>query len=265
MAKRTTTKVPKKTTTTIPKKTVSKKANLARIRDNQRRSRVRRKAYLQELETKWRRCEQMGIEASTEMQLAARKVLDENKKLRILLNQKGVSNEEIDAMFTTSSTPSPTPHDINSPLPNDTLTKLLSITHTPLPMSHPAPQLLTPPSLGSVASLATTPIKCETFPVIYAPSRGPDEQSRDSFEYELYTPSIDPSCLPDQNMGYPGYSYTSCGDVTDIPSMNDPAVKLENAMIPATDFQVDNTNAFTSLTCSFYIPYQDDILYATDK
>ncbi|KAF2432585.1 hypothetical protein EJ08DRAFT_585201, partial [Tothia fuscella] len=67
------------------------KANLARIRDNQRRSRARRKEYLQELETKYRQCEQIGVEASSEMQVAARKVLEENRKLRTLLKSKGMS------------------------------------------------------------------------------------------------------------------------------------------------------------------------------
>ncbi|KAF2268845.1 hypothetical protein CC78DRAFT_529818 [Lojkania enalia] len=72
-----------------------KAQNLARIRDNQRRSRARRKEYLQELEAKLRNCEQMGIEASAEIQSAARKVLDENRKLRALLRERGVSEAEI--------------------------------------------------------------------------------------------------------------------------------------------------------------------------
>ncbi|KAF2690475.1 hypothetical protein K458DRAFT_399780 [Lentithecium fluviatile CBS 122367] len=73
----------------------SKAQNLARIRDNQRRSRARRKEYLHELETKLRSYEQMGIEASTEIQSAARRVLDENRKLRTLLHERGVSDTEI--------------------------------------------------------------------------------------------------------------------------------------------------------------------------
>jgi len=180
------------------------KANLARIRDNQRRSRARRKEYLQELETKWRVCEQMGIEASSEMQTAARKVLDENKKLRILLNQKGVSNDEIDAFASSasSSTPnSPGPHDLPSPLPSVSLAKLLSsrraVSSTPMsrrqqseevppppPMQLPTPQLqtaqLTPlmsmsalsPSPGSVTSSVSTPttiLSPETFPAVHIP------------------------------------------------------------------------------------------------
>lgn len=39
----------------------------------------------------------MGAEASAEIQAAARKVLEENKRLRALLQSQGLSNEEIDA------------------------------------------------------------------------------------------------------------------------------------------------------------------------
>jgi len=40
---------------------------------------------LQEVESKWRLCQKMGIEASAEMQDAAQKVLVENKALRLML------------------------------------------------------------------------------------------------------------------------------------------------------------------------------------
>lgn len=53
-----------------------------RIRENQRRSRARRKEYLQELEQKLRKCEQAGISASVDIQLAARGVAEQNKRLR---------------------------------------------------------------------------------------------------------------------------------------------------------------------------------------
>ncbi|CAG8961647.1 hypothetical protein HYFRA_00006184 [Hymenoscyphus fraxineus] len=76
--------------------TSAEKANLARIRDNQRRSRARRKEYLQELEIKLRQCENIGVEASTELQTAARRVARENKRLRELLAQKGVDDDSIE-------------------------------------------------------------------------------------------------------------------------------------------------------------------------
>lgn len=77
------------------------KANLARIRDNQRRSRARRKGYLQELEARLRQCELQGIEASAEIQLAARKVANENKRLRSLLAQHGVGDDTVEAYIHT--------------------------------------------------------------------------------------------------------------------------------------------------------------------
>jgi hypothetical protein len=80
------------------------KANLARIRDNQRRSRARRKEYLQELEARLRQCELQGIEASSEIQMAARRVADENKKLRGLLAQHGVADDTIETYLQTSPT-----------------------------------------------------------------------------------------------------------------------------------------------------------------
>lgn len=82
----------------------SEKANLARIRDNQRRSRARRKEYLQELEARLRQCELQGIEASSEIQMAARRVADENKKLRAMLAQQGIGEESIETFLQTSPT-----------------------------------------------------------------------------------------------------------------------------------------------------------------
>ncbi|OAA81389.1 hypothetical protein LEL_00934 [Akanthomyces lecanii RCEF 1005] len=75
--------------------TPAQKANLARIRDNQRRSRARRREYLQELEQRLRLCELQGIEATTEVQVAARRVAEENRQLRQLLNEHGFSDEYI--------------------------------------------------------------------------------------------------------------------------------------------------------------------------
>ena len=85
------------------------KANLARIRDNQRRSRARRKEYLQELENSLRQCELQGVEASSEIQAAARRVAEENKKLRAMLSYHGVQNDSIE-MFLTTSPPSVGPN-----------------------------------------------------------------------------------------------------------------------------------------------------------
>ena len=67
-----------------------------RVRDNQRRSRARRKEYIQELEIRLRHCERSGIQASQELQVAARNVALENVRLRTLLKTHGVAENEID-------------------------------------------------------------------------------------------------------------------------------------------------------------------------
>lgn len=74
---------------------LQQKANLARIRDNQRRSRARKREYLQELEQRLRLCELQGIEASSEVQAAARRVAEENRHLRELLHKQGISDDYI--------------------------------------------------------------------------------------------------------------------------------------------------------------------------
>lgn len=71
-------------------------ADLLRTRNNQRRSRARKKEYLQEVETKLRHCESVGAEASAELQRAAQHVAHENRKLRELLIAKGIKREYIE-------------------------------------------------------------------------------------------------------------------------------------------------------------------------
>ncbi|KAK0735807.1 hypothetical protein B0T21DRAFT_368570 [Apiosordaria backusii] len=68
-----------------------KQAHLTRIRTNQRLSRARRKEYISSLEARIREYEEKGVHATLEIQLAARKVAEENKKLRELLGKVGVS------------------------------------------------------------------------------------------------------------------------------------------------------------------------------
>ncbi|MCJ1473566.1 hypothetical protein MMC13_002217 [Lambiella insularis] len=67
----------------------------ARIRNNQRKSRARRKEYLHEVEERLRDFERLGVEASLELQSAARRVADENTRLRSLLKLRGVTDLEI--------------------------------------------------------------------------------------------------------------------------------------------------------------------------
>lgn len=74
-------------------------ANLARIRDNQRRSRARRREYVQDLEARLRRVELQGVEAAAEIQLAARRVAQENRRLRALLNRRGMGDDAIEGLL----------------------------------------------------------------------------------------------------------------------------------------------------------------------
>lgn len=79
------------------------------MRENQRRSRARRKQYLQELEEKFRKCEVVGAQASSEIQSAARRVLEENHRLRSMLKARGVTDQEINSFTNTSVETLPLP------------------------------------------------------------------------------------------------------------------------------------------------------------
>ncbi|KAH7368700.1 hypothetical protein B0T11DRAFT_66742 [Plectosphaerella cucumerina] len=72
-------------------------ANASRIRDNQRRSRARRKEYVEELQRQVQEYEKQGVQASLDIQKAARDVSIENSRLRTLLSHRGVSAPEVDA------------------------------------------------------------------------------------------------------------------------------------------------------------------------
>ncbi|MCJ1277501.1 hypothetical protein MMC21_005314 [Puttea exsequens] len=67
----------------------------ARVRDNQRRSRARRKEYLQELEAKLRKNESLGVQASIDIQSAAKAVLAENARLKKENDQLKDENERM--------------------------------------------------------------------------------------------------------------------------------------------------------------------------
>ncbi|KAM4064260.1 hypothetical protein HRG_012651 [Hirsutella rhossiliensis] len=78
---------------------------LARIRDNQRRSRARRREYVQDLKRRLREYETQGIEASTEVQMAARRVAEENKQLQELFNRHGISDDQITRFLQSGTLP----------------------------------------------------------------------------------------------------------------------------------------------------------------
>lgn len=62
----------------------------ARLRENKRRSRARQKEYVEDLEKRCRETEQRQVAATIEVQVAARKVAEENRRLRELLRRVGV-------------------------------------------------------------------------------------------------------------------------------------------------------------------------------
>ncbi|KAG0634016.1 hypothetical protein HOY80DRAFT_988538 [Tuber brumale] len=79
----------------------SRKANnddprLSRIRENQRRSRARKREYMEDLERRWQKCKEMGVQANVELQQAARKVIEENALLREILAEAGIAQEEVE-------------------------------------------------------------------------------------------------------------------------------------------------------------------------
>lgn len=74
----------------------SRSAALTRIRNNQRRSRARRKEYIGELEDRVQRLERIGPQANAEIQAAARGVLAENALLRSLLGDLSVPITEVE-------------------------------------------------------------------------------------------------------------------------------------------------------------------------
>ncbi|KAF1842799.1 uncharacterized protein K460DRAFT_387079 [Cucurbitaria berberidis CBS 394.84] len=68
-----------------------------RIRENQRRSRNRRAELLNDLQTRVHEFERQGVIATQDMQQAARKVAQDNIRLRSLLALHGVLQEEVDS------------------------------------------------------------------------------------------------------------------------------------------------------------------------
>ncbi|KAI1430925.1 hypothetical protein GGR50DRAFT_690122 [Xylaria sp. CBS 124048] len=82
----------------MPRK-VRPAADTAQNRQNQQRSRARRKAYVAELEARVRAFEEAGVEATLEMQQAARGVAWVNARLMELLATKGVGRDEVDSFL----------------------------------------------------------------------------------------------------------------------------------------------------------------------
>ncbi|EEU33635.1 uncharacterized protein NECHADRAFT_19942, partial [Fusarium vanettenii 77-13-4] len=64
--------------------------------ENKRRYRARRKEYVSDLERRLAEAREQGVKATTEVQSAARKVVEENGQLRDLLRLAGFADEDID-------------------------------------------------------------------------------------------------------------------------------------------------------------------------
>ncbi len=71
-------------------------ARTARLTENKRRYRARQKEYVADLERRLAEARAQGIRATTQVQLAARKVAAENGRLRELLRLAGFDDDEMD-------------------------------------------------------------------------------------------------------------------------------------------------------------------------
>ena len=90
---------PKPVASSSPSSQIISTGSAARIRENQRRSRARQKDYIHDLEQRVRHFENLGVQASLDLQVAARKVARENAVLWELLRERGVAREEVETLM----------------------------------------------------------------------------------------------------------------------------------------------------------------------
>ncbi|KAK9380747.1 uncharacterized protein V2V93DRAFT_236489 [Kockiozyma suomiensis] len=81
----------------------SSSEHLARIRENQRRSRARKREYVTDLESKIKGCQEEGLQLNVQIQRVARRVVEENKKLRELLANMGVDEWTVEEYLQNNS------------------------------------------------------------------------------------------------------------------------------------------------------------------
>ena len=86
-----------------PEPTKSTSPNRARVRDNQRRARARQREYIQDLEQKIQQYERKGVEATMEVQAAARGVVEENGRLRSESLRLQKENDELRRLLEASA------------------------------------------------------------------------------------------------------------------------------------------------------------------
>lgn len=149
---------------------------------------------MQELEARLRQCELQGIEASSEIQMAARQVADENKKLRILLAQHGVTDDSIEAYLHGSS--SPTADMIGSPPGPSSgsvqvLERLLQTRKAVRCTDHPTPTQVPSESQDSLASAIT--VQQSLWEPLYAPGLALQASQTVAPTHHFMTPSTSSS------------------------------------------------------------------------
>ncbi|KAI6762681.1 hypothetical protein HG530_008661 [Fusarium avenaceum] len=113
-----------------------------RIRDNQRRSRARHKEYVEGLQKKLQDYERRGVEATLEMQQAARNVAIENSRLKVLLGYHGITNDDIEK-FLQSFPDQPA---------SDAAKATISQSTTGQPLAAAAPKMPLPPLSGALSA-----------------------------------------------------------------------------------------------------------------
>jgi hypothetical protein len=157
---------------------------------------------MHELEAKLRSYEQIGIEASSEIQYAARRVVEENRKLRSLLHERGVSEAEVAAALEGTSDRhykhTSTANRLHAMLEPRTNNSLTSSTSSPVPsytraasMSRPVPSLphvTVPPSRPTTLSCNDSPS-----PTSVVSSMGTPPPT--SYPAMLYTTPMKPSTV----------------------------------------------------------------------
>lgn len=68
----------------------------ARLRDNKRRNRQRQKDYTSSLEKRLEELQAQGVQATKEVQVSARRVVEDNARLKALLRCVGVEDHVIE-------------------------------------------------------------------------------------------------------------------------------------------------------------------------
>lgn len=168
-------------------------ASQSQNRDNQRRSRARRREYIEALQERVQQYERRGVEASLQMQQAAKAVALENQMLRGLLHARGVSQQEIDAYrwrFSRIGRETETVLGSDSSRRITTAKRRQSRSNTPAPSDDGFTEMVgsprttnasfSPPSAPPPSSAPPTAKPLEAVPIIAATSIPPTSDPEDS-------------------------------------------------------------------------------------